>query len=50
MEDATELEYLIWFKREADFGPADSEVHNWMNQKFEQETGKRVPQGWRREE
>jgi hypothetical protein len=43
---ATELEWLTWFAHEADFGPADGDVHIWMEEKFEKKTGKRVPKNW----
>lgn len=45
-ERATELEYLLWFRRNADFGPADSDVQDAMNQQFMRETGKNLPEGW----
>lgn len=45
-ERATELEYLEWFRIEADFGPADSEVKDLMNERFIEETGKDIPEGW----
>lgn len=45
-EEATEFEYLKWFRCNADFGPADSDVKLLMNEQFERETGKRVPEGW----
>jgi hypothetical protein len=45
-ERATELEYLKWFRLEADFGPADSDVKADLNQRFMQETGKNLPEGW----
>lgn len=45
-----ELLYLRWFKQNADFGPADSDVHMLMNQAYERDTGKRVPDGWRHDE
>ncbi|CAB4212810.1 hypothetical protein UFOVP1444_32 [uncultured Caudovirales phage] len=48
-EEATELEYLKWFKINADFGPADGDVQYIMNENFESETGKRVPKNWRQE-
>jgi hypothetical protein len=47
--EATELEYLRWFAQNADFGPADGDVHYFMQQKFEKETGKSVPENWRYE-
>jgi len=43
---ATELEYLRWFRCEADFGPADEDVKDIMNQNFMEETGKNIPEGW----
>ncbi len=43
---ATELEYLKWFRREADFGPADSHVKDLMAERFMEETGKLLPEGW----
>lgn len=39
-EYATEIEYLKWFRIEADFGPADGDVKDCMDRKFEKETGK----------
>lgn len=45
-ERATELECLKWFRRNADFGPADSDVKDMMNQDFMEETGKNLPEGW----
>ena len=48
-EEASELEYLSWFKIHADFGPADDDVHYIMDQQFEKETGKLVPKDWKRE-
>ena len=47
---ATELEYLKWFRLNADFGPADGDVKDIMDQQFQKETGKRLPEGWEREE
>ena len=46
MEEATELEYLKWFRINADFGPADGDVRYEMHRQFEKETGKKVPHGW----
>jgi hypothetical protein len=43
---ATELEYLKWFRINADFGPADGDVKDWMNQCFITETGLNLPEGW----
>lgn len=43
---ATELEYLKWFRLNADFGPADSDVVEAMHERFMDETGKNLPSGW----
>ncbi len=43
---ATELEYLKWFRLNADFGPADGDVKYLMNKQFTEETGKALPEGW----
>jgi hypothetical protein len=45
-ERATELEYLKWFRIEAAFGPAESDVIEGMNERFMDETGKNLPEGW----
>ena len=45
-ERASELEYLTWFRINADFGPADSDVKEIMDQQFMEETGKNLPEGW----
>lgn len=45
-ERATELEYLRWFRIEADFGPADGDVKLYLDQRFMEETGKNLPEGW----
>lgn len=45
-ERATELEYLKWFRINADFGPADSDVKDLYDQAFMRETGKNLPEGW----
>ncbi len=45
-ERATELEYLKWFRHNADFGPAEGDVIDQMNDDFMEETGKKLPQGW----
>jgi hypothetical protein len=46
MERASELEYLKWFRCNADFGPADGDVVDSMNERFMDETGKNLPDGW----
>lgn len=43
---ASELEYLTWFRQNTDFGPADSDVKDSMNESFIDETGKDIPDGW----
>jgi len=45
-ERATELEYLKWFRQNADFGPAHSDVMELYNSEFMQKTGKNLPKGW----
>jgi hypothetical protein len=45
-ERATELEYLKWFRHNADFGPAEGDVIEYMNEQFMDETGKNLPEGW----
>ncbi|MDO7847673.1 hypothetical protein Q5H92_14990 [Hymenobacter sp. M29] len=50
MAQATELEYLKFFFREADFGPADSDIRDLINERFEDTTGKDLPEGYGREE
>lgn len=45
-ERASELEYLTWFRTWADFGPGESDVIEAMNQRFMDETGKNLPEGW----
>ena len=48
-EEWAEFHYLEWFKINADFGPADSDVHMIMDENYTQETGKPVPEKWRTE-
>lgn len=50
MEQASELEYLRWFFQNADFGPADSDVRDLLNQCFTRRTGKSLPDGYEPEE
>lgn len=45
-ERASELEYLKWFRIHADFGPADSDVKDNLNEYFMKQTGKNLPGGW----
>lgn len=43
---ASELEYLKWMWRSADFGPADSDVKEEMKNSFIEETKTLPPKGW----
>ena len=43
---ATELEYLEWFRVNADFGPAHEDVVEILDEAFMLETGKNLPEGW----
>ena len=43
---ATELEYLKWFRINADFGPAEGDVIDGMNEAFMEQTEKNLPKGW----
>ena len=45
-ERASELEYLKWFRHNIDLGPAESDVIDYLNQQFMEETGKNIPEGW----
>lgn len=47
--EATELEFLTWFAQNADFGPADGDVQVALRNRFEEETGKKVPANWQYE-
>jgi hypothetical protein len=49
-EAEAELEYLRWFKQHADFGPADGDVHQMLDDQYEANTGNQVPKNWRNEE
>lgn len=46
MERATELEFLQWFYANADFGPADSDVREYLKASFVQQSGKQIPDGY----
>lgn len=48
-EEATELEYLKWFRINCDFGPAHGDVIYELDRLFEEETGKLVPKNWKEE-
>jgi len=45
-ERATEFEYLEYFYATADFGPADSEVRDYIQECFIKDTGKLPPEGY----
>ena len=45
--EATELEWLQWFYNYADFGPADSDVRAYLQERFEKVTGKLIPKNYR---
>jgi outer membrane protease len=49
-EAEAELKYLRWFKIHADFGPADGDVHQMLDEQYEEDTGNQVPKNWRNEE
>ncbi len=43
---ATELEYLEWFRINADFGPGEGDVIDAMNERFMEEKNLNLPEGW----
>lgn len=45
-EEQAELEYLRWFRANADFGPADGDVQLYMQEQYTIETGEPVPSEW----
>lgn len=45
-----ELEYLLWFWRNADFGPAHGDVVQRMNREYTRETGSPVPTAYKYDE
>lgn len=45
-KEEQELEYLRWFYEACDFGPAHGDVIDLMNEEFEEQTGKKVPDGY----
>ena len=45
-ERASLLEYLTWFRLNADFGPASSDVIESLDNWFMDTTGKNLPKGW----
>jgi hypothetical protein len=44
-----ELEYLRWFRINADFGPSEGDVIIGMEERYEEETGNKVPEQWKYE-
>jgi hypothetical protein len=46
LREASEMEYLVWFRCNADFGPASGDVIHYMHKDFEKEMGMMVPKGW----
>lgn len=44
-----EHEYLLWFRHNADFGPAEGDVIHDLNRRFKEESGQDLPEGWREE-
>ena len=42
-----EFEYLLWFFQTADFGPSDTDVRYMMEQQYEKETGKKIPEDYK---
>lgn len=50
MEEASELEYLTWFRLKAYFGPSHDDAIYYLDEEFEQETGKKVPDNWKVDE
>jgi hypothetical protein len=45
-ERATELEWLRYFYETADFGPAHEDVVSIIENRFKEETGKDLPEGY----
>ena len=41
-----EYKYLVWFRRNADFGPASGDVVQYMHEDYEAETGCKIPKRW----
>lgn len=42
-----EFDYLEWFVSNCDFGPAHGDVISIMQQEYEEETGKKVPEDYK---
>ena len=45
-EECAELEYLRWYRANADFGPADGDVQMYMQHEYTRQTGEPVPSEW----
>ena len=41
-----EIEFLRWFYSNADFGPADDDVRQYLLERYTSETGEQVPVGY----
>jgi hypothetical protein len=41
-----ELQYLKWFRLNCDFGPAEGDVINDLNERYKSDTGNELPEGW----
>ena len=50
LEAADEIEYLLYFYQEADFGPSHEDVVNGIAEYYSKETGKSPPKGYKPEE
>lgn len=48
-EYSTELEYLTWFRLNCSFGPGEGDYIIELHNRFEEETGKKIPKEWRNE-
>ena len=47
-----EIDFLYWFYINSDFGPAEGDVHYYLEERYEEETKKEVPKtlSWRNNE
>jgi hypothetical protein len=45
-KETTELEWLLWFYSNCDFGPADLDVRRMLKKEFMQNVGKPLPKGY----
>ena len=50
VEMALEHDYLLFFRHNADFGPADQDVIDIINENYMKETGRKLPKGWGNDE